>query len=642
MSETMWRSTPLARLRRWWPLLLPPLLLLPGIGGFPYPAVGARFSDFAITHYPNALYIQRALVQYRVLPLWTDQILSGYPFYADPLSGLHYPPGWLALLFPLPVGMNLTALLHVLWGGLGMALFLRRSGLGARPALFGALAFQLMPKLWAHYGAGHLTLFYAFAWLPWLLWSASEGATAGARHASPLLQDVPARWLRPALFLAVIALADPRAAAYCGLLWLGYEFAHRRPWGKALAYVGAQAGLALLLAAPLLLPLAGFASRSTRALMTPADVLAFSLPPARLLGLLIPDFDGYAEWMLYPGAAVVVLALAALLAKMRWAWFWGGTAGLTLLWSLGAALPYAQALAGLPGVSLLRVPPRALFITGFALAVLAAHGLEALLAGFADRPARRLRLAVVGLAALMLGLSGAVWDLTGARSFNFLWAAGLFTLLTAGVLAFLAGRLAAPRFALVVLALLAVDLTALDSTLFVMRPAEEVLAEGRAAAEWLAARPGEFRVYSPSYSIPQHTAADLGLHLADGVNPLQLAAYAEYMDAATGVPRTGYSVTLPPFDGDPATANAAYTPDAQRLGELNVRYVAAEFPLEAEGLTLVRQFGATYVYENAYASGVSASGDGLAGFPPDLAAGLIAVLFGLAGLGIWPRRPRSE
>ena len=38
---------------------------------------------------------------------------------------------------------------------------LRAEGLEHRPALLGALAFEAIPKLFAHYGAGHLTLLYA-------------------------------------------------------------------------------------------------------------------------------------------------------------------------------------------------------------------------------------------------------------------------------------------------------------------------------------------------------------------------------------------------------------------------------------------------------------------------------------------------
>ncbi|TAK11516.1 MAG: hypothetical protein EPO32_11755 [Anaerolineae bacterium] len=624
-----------ARLRRWWPLLLPPLMLLPGIGVFPYPAADARFSDFAVSHFPNALYIQRTLVNDHVVPFWSDLIMSGYPFYADPLSGLHYPPGWLALLFPLPFGLNLTALLHLVWGGVGMALFLRRLGLGARPALLGALAFQLMPKLWGHYGAGHLTLFYAFQWLPWLLWSALRSRVDGARHGLNLRADA-SNLLQPALFLALIFLADPRAVTYCGLLWLAFEFAYSQSAWKTAVRVAGQGLVALLLSAPLLFPLFGFLTHSTRSLMTPADVLAFSLPLTRLLGLLVPDFGATAEWVVYPGAAVIVLALAALLGRAPRSWLWGGAAAVALLWSLGEALPFAETLAGLPFVSLLRVPPRAVFVAGFALAVLAAHGFQQLLDGVAESTVRRLRLAIVGLAGLSLALAALVFAVTGALDAGFIWSAAVFSTLAALLLAYLAGRLTAPRFALAIFVLLAADLAAVDSSLFAMRPAQEVLAEGREVAEWLAAQPGEFRVYSPSYSIPQQTAADLGLHLADGVNPLQLAAYAEFMDRATGIPRTGYSVTIPPFDGDPTTANASFTPDARLLGELNVRYVVAEFPIDAEGLEFLNQFGRTHLYENQFASGFSDVGNATEGFPPELATGLVASLFGLLSLAFLP------
>jgi len=80
---------------------------------------------------------------------------------------------------------------------------------------------------------------------------------------------------------------------------------------------------------------------------------------------------------------------------------------------------------------------------------------------------------------------------------------------------------------------------------------------------------------------------------------LQLQSYVDFMGPATGVPFTGYSVTMPPFgEGDPAGANAAYQPDPRLLGLLNVRYVAAGFDLQVAGLALCASFGETRLYEN--------------------------------------------
>ena len=118
---------------------LPLIFLSPGLSDFPYPSEQAKYSDFAITHYPNALYLQRSLIECRCIPLWSPTILSGYPFAANPLSGLWYPPVWLALLFPLPLGLNLMTALHLSLGGWGMYRLLRVEGLRIEAAVLGGL-----------------------------------------------------------------------------------------------------------------------------------------------------------------------------------------------------------------------------------------------------------------------------------------------------------------------------------------------------------------------------------------------------------------------------------------------------------------------------------------------------------------------
>jgi hypothetical protein len=184
---------------RLWPLLLVALILLPGLASFPFPSANAAYSDLATSHYPNALFLRRALQEWHTIPLWSPAILSGYPLAADPLSGLWYPPGWLALLLPLPFGFNLLVALHLVLGGAGMYSLLRQQGLGHPAALLGGLAFEFMPKLFAHYGAGHLTLLYAVPWTPWLLSSShvrvSSGGQASVDRRGPaLIFAHPSSW----------------------------------------------------------------------------------------------------------------------------------------------------------------------------------------------------------------------------------------------------------------------------------------------------------------------------------------------------------------------------------------------------------------------------------------------------------------
>ena len=153
----------------------------------------------------------------------------------------------------------------------------------------------------------------------------------------------------------------------------------------------------------------------------------------------------------------------------------------------------------------------------------------------------------------------------------------------------------------IILSVSLVDLLGVNALSLDFRPAEKVLAQGKQVAEYLQAK-GDgrpFRIYSPSYSIPQQTAVRYGLELADGVDPLQLQSYAGFMKDASGVPFEGYSVTLPPFENaNPSNDNQSYLPDAEKLALLNVRFVVSEFPIQSPRLRLVSQIENTRIYEN--------------------------------------------
>ncbi len=608
----------LGLLRHLWPLLLPLFLLASALGSFPYPSPEAPYSDLTISHYPNAMYLREALLTYRSLPLWSPTILSGYPFAANPLSGLWYPGGWLALLLPLPFGFNLLVGLHILWGGIGLYLFLRSVGMKAPAALLGALAFEAMPKIFAHYGAGHITLLYAISWTPWLLLASDAGHyQMGHNHKRRAFIQI-----LPAVILALVLLADVRWGAYAALLWWGYALLHHRRAGKSNypdgaviqgarrdSGIGGQIWqlllltvLALLLAAPLVLPLVEYTSLSTRSSLTAQDVMAFSLPPIRLLGLFFPDLGGFHEWIIYPGWVVLSLGLLAVIWRhnRKRAMFWVWVAILSLVYALGEYLPVVPLLAHIPGFDLLRVPPRSLFLFGIALAILAGYGLDTLLSGILPIERQRANLLFVFLIGFCVAISGLTAWISDALPIPYIW--GLTAMLaTIGWLwLMMSGRLASGWSLAGLLVLCLVDLGGVNRSLFTPRPVDSVLSQGSKLVEYLSEQPGTFRVYSPSYSLPQQSAVHGNLSLADGVDPLQLTSYASYMEAASGVPSSGYSVTLPPFgDGDPASANAAYLPRPDLLGLLNVRYVAAEFDIAAPGLSLSDQLGSTRIYENS-------------------------------------------
>ncbi len=591
-------------------LALPLLWLLPGIGGFPYPGSQADFSDLAITHYPNAVFLKHSLREFGELPLWSPLILSGYPFAANPLAGLWYPPAWLALLFPLPFGLNLLAVLHLLFGGVGVYELSRQEGAEHAGALLAGLAFVALPKLSAHFGAGHLTLVYAVPWTPWLLyWQGRE-----RRPGSPRVGGL----IRPGLVLGLIALADLRWAAYAGLAWLAYAVLRRRPvrqpgdqtavagngpssfWRLARSLV-AQLLLAAVVAAPLALPFLEYLRLSSRNALTAAEALVYSLPPARLLGLIFPDTGGFQEWVIYPGGVITLLALLGALWRPygQRSRFWIGLFLAALLWALGQNLPWNASVAQLPGIGLLRVPARGLFLAGLAVAMLAGQSFSQLRSGQTAVQKSRANLAVAGLVFLGASFVLAVRLISGFWAPDFIWGALVLVLAASGILVTINRRAPSPFWLWALVAVSLVDWGVLGMSVVTFRDRQVVLGEQRAVVAYLNSIPGRYRVYSPSYSLPQQVGAQNMLEQADGVDPLQLEAYARFMEAATGVPRQAYSVTLPPFDGaDPSRANQAYLPDPELLGWLNVRILLAEHELDVVGLEKLGQIGSTHIYEN--------------------------------------------
>lgn len=581
-------------------LLLSPFVL--HLGEFFYP-LRSSDSDLLISHYPYLVFLQRALFERGEIPLWCGSILSGAPFAANPLAGLWYPPGWVALVLPHPSGSNFLILLHLIWGGYGMYVFLRSAGHSFRGALTGGAAFLLMPKLFAHFAAGHQSLVYAAVWMPWLLW---------AERTRIRSEGMGAHRLTSGMILGLIFLADVRWGIYSTILVCIYSaslalrlFLRFRlmDWVKSLVL---QLWLAFLVAAPLILPLAEYTSLSTRRMMTAADSLAFSLPPLRLIGFVLPEFGGYAEWVFYAGglgflAVLIAAGTSELRLRIR---FWLVLFAITVLLSLGSYLPFAGLLAKLPFFYLLRVPPRILFINGLAIAVLVASVVDAL-GDYWPRQTqssqKALRMTIIAAAGFVLLFVTGMHILIGTAPKGFFWGSAFLLISTLLVFLRLQGALNPGLWWRLALLILALDVAGASLSQVRFRTSTSVFEVGEKVARYLEDQEGVFRVYSPSYSLPQHTAARHEIELADGIDPMQLLGYAGFMQEATGVPVMGYSVTLPPFaSADPMTDNQGFIPDARKLGILNVGYIVSAFDLAADGLSLLEIIDDVRVYRNQY------------------------------------------
>ena len=600
--------------------LLGPVLAQPG--GLVYPPRG-EFTDLTITHWPNIEFAIESLRANGQLPLWRPAIMSGTPFAANPLSGLHYLPHAIFLVVPLAIGFNLLFIAHVWLAGCGVYALLRAWRVERLAAFVGALTWMATPKLFAHLGAGHVGMVEAAAWMPW--------AVLASHRLVEHRRAMDAVWL--GAVWAIQFLADPRTSFYTLVLTVPYlvagaVFATRIPplegGRRNLALISVCLGVPVasvtlaVLSAALWLPLAEFITLSNRGALTLAEAGEWSLPFRQLVSLVLVNWSGFHEWTVYVGILPLALAVAGC---KRQAVGRGGrnwlppflllAVVLAALFSLGTNGPVFPLLFRLvPGLSLLRVPPRAWFIVAFATACLCAFGVEAMMRQ-ARPPRGWVTLTGVALAAfaLMFGLGG-YFVLLGrsevAPARASLLHMGLAVPVSAAVLLLRAqGRIGPRRFAALSAVVIVATLLPVDWSFYRVVPEERAFADHGDVAVWLtqSVRPGPFRVYSPSYSLPQHVAQRAGLELADGVDPMQLASYASQMQAATGTRASSYSVTIPAFppESNVATALRDAVPDAQLLGKLNVGYVVAEFPMRIEGLVERAHIGSTFVYENQWA-----------------------------------------
>ncbi len=618
-------------------VVLAAFLLAVGLGGDHLPTPrDADFSDAMTSHWPNALFLRRAVLEDGVLPLWRPLIMSGTPFAANPLNKVWYPFQWLVLLLPPAWHLSLLIWLHLILAGAGAWAWARATGLPDGPAMLAGVGYAFAPRVIAAVGAGHVDLVYAAAWTPWLLWAVERVLSGPSERRAAL-------WL--GLFAALCLLADVRLSAYAFALTAAYTLwrwralpsalSHRPYMEKgrrgALASSGGEvnrrrAALRLLaaglfaagLSAVQWVPLLLWRADLTRSSLTPHGAALFSLRAEDWFGLFFGDHGGLGEMLVYVGISTLALALAAVLLRPRALLFWLVVVLLAGAHAMGENFVLWRALVEIiPPLRWWRVPPRSWFLAALLLPYLAAWGAHLLATNPPDR--RSARLLVV--ATLGGGMACGGFSLA-ALSADLGWGTAIGTLalpLTALTMALALGRVLSPRALLIAFSVVMIgDMLWIDQSLVVGRSPAVWLEPYRPLAEYLR-EAGAVRVYSPTYSLPQQAAAYWQIAQFDGVDPFQTRAYVAAAEVATGVRAEGYSVTIPAFVPDEesqaeeetlATANcdAPLRPDV--LGAWLVTHVVAACPLSAEGLVLETQIGNAYVYRNTYAPDVTLDWDG--------------------------------
>lgn len=515
---------------------------------------------------PLAHFITDSLEQTGTLPLWRPYLLSGAPLIGHPVAPVLYPPHWLVLLVPLALALNISAVVHLWWAGVGTYLVLRlESKIHRESALIGALIFGLAPKWMAHLSGGHWPMIAAIAWWPWA-WLALQRYWSTRRT----------RWLvLLGIALAAQAVNHGHVLALCGIslgvgtaghLLRGRRDALRPAFTSGIAALGLMGGLAAGQLWPLL-ELLPFTNRTT---MTQTDAAIGSLPPELLVGILFPTALKFPEWYLFPGVLALLLMLIGWKRISRW-WLAAALAGLML--SLGVHTPiHAILYDWVPGFSLFRVPTRWWILTLFSIAMLAGQSAEHWLTTNIPRP--RLIRPLIGLGAIYLSAAGLSLALPGQLPFSVVPHA--LALMVGGALLF---RTPSRAVVAALVVVLVADLGIAGNRL--ARPGFEsdLAPADQAAIDYILQNGSDSTRTLALYDalLASHVVT-AGLRTADGYDPMQLSTYAGLVRQAIGCDYDSYTVTVPPTQASTEARDACpdFRPRPELLALLNVQFVLLE------------------------------------------------------------------
>ncbi|KPL76438.1 hypothetical protein AC812_07295 [Bellilinea caldifistulae] len=458
-------------------------------------------------------------------------------------------------------------------------------GIAPAAAIFSSAVWMGTSKLIGYVGGGQVSSVYAICWLPWLLCSLRFAAERFSDYRRVLLSSA---------VLSTIVLIDIRWGFLCGLIGLAFLLGYL-PYRK-LSISKVFRGLFLLgfgtvlLTSSLIFPLIEFMPQSDRAVLSTSERAILSLNVHNLIGAITPQLGIIYELITYIGLVAVVLAFFGVKKQN---WFWLSLILFGVLFSLGNhsfLFPFISEL--LPGLGWLRVPSRMWFFVVFAVVVLAGYGLNHLLTVAIPQSISKITLRLsIFFSLFSVILAGGVAVLYPPLPGGLL----VFAVILPIALILINLLIHKPRISCVmaIVSLAVIDLLWVNTSFLRSVPLEP----SPPVVRWLENQPALFRVYSPSYSIPLPHQ----LQTAEGVNPLRLKSYSQFMAEASRIPAEGYSVSVPSIYLDekspPELFQVASSPDLEKLGLLNVKYIVSNFPMNISS-QIDGDFGNVYVYLN--------------------------------------------
>ncbi len=517
---------------------------------------------------------------YRQLPTWRPYMMSGLPLLGSPLNPSLYPGQWIAALLPLPLGLNIAAVLHVILSGAGMYAILRfLSGLRRESALIGAILFAFAPRMMAHIAGGHWWLISGWAWFTWIyFFFTAYYVTRRKRYAALLGVAFAALLMNNINYVPMWMVA----LAPCTLAYL-VTYRNFKRWLITSVIGWSTVGMVtFVLTAYMLIPAVNMLPYSSRfTALSAADIQA-SLPLSLLIGYFFPFKLRYTEAFLFAGIGLTLLPLIGLAGKWtRGERLWAMSGFAALLLSFGTNGLLYPLLYIVPGFSLLRFPERYYPFALIAFTALAAFGIDKWLnnATF-SRWVRPLVTAISLLYLAFLAIEIAQPNLLPFYTFPH----AILLPIAAIILLIPMTRLKVKTKAVLLAVVLIVDVWWADVSLSVPASPREVTQEDNPIVVFLRENTGEDeRVFSPYGGVSDFALYNAGLNAADGYNTAQLAGYAGYINIASGCDFKGYSVGAPATraSADAVRVCPELRPNIPLLRLLNVRFIV--LPAERAG-----------------------------------------------------------
>lgn len=485
------------------------------------------------------------------LPLWNPHLYAGAPLISDNQSGVFYPLN--LLLYLLNPEFSYRAIeglviLHIFLAGMTMYFCLRwfrpNQPLNRASGLVGGLAFMFSGVFITH--IGNLNLIAVLAWLPLIFICLHRAIISGSTRGI-------AGWtLAGGVALGASTLAGHGQMTFLILVLLGmyalYSSVLDRRW-RGLFILGVIVLIGLATAALSLVPAYENLDQTLRGEFDLSLTSAYALPWEGLIGLVAPDFFGrgihryWGSWSRvefgYLGILPWLLAFVTMVTKpTARKLFFLGTAIIFLILALGSNTPVYPFLLRLLPVFPFQAPARFILLTGFAIATLAAFGLDWLSQENIDFNHQRYYFPVVLAVGVVItliliaqqarfGTAPPIRQDQMARS-TIVFAALIFSAI-AIIFARIRGWISISTFAPLALLLLSIDLVGLGRFVEIeWNDPTTGFADSSVALDYLQADSGIHRVDIASGwqpSLPQLA----GLYSIGGVyNPLALSNYTAY------------------------------------------------------------------------------------------------------------------